>query len=46
MEVIAIFDIGKNRQQFLLYDEWLNMVHSEEKIPGETTDNDGFPVRI
>ncbi len=42
MDVIAIFDIGKNRQKLLLYDEWLNVVHSEEKTPGATSDNDGF----
>ena len=42
MDVIAIFDIGKNRQKLLLYDEWLNVVHSEEKTPGATSDDDGF----
>ncbi len=42
VEVIAIFDIGKSRQQFFLFDEWLNIVHSEEKTPGETSDDDGF----
>ena len=31
MEVIAIFDIGKNNQKFLLFDSWLNVVHSERK---------------
>ena len=31
MEVIAIFDIGKSNQKFLLFDSWLNMVHSERK---------------
>lgn len=42
MKVIVIFGIGKNNQKFLLYDSWLNVVHSEEKIPGEVSDDDGF----
>jgi len=42
VEVIAIFDIGKNKQKFLLFDSWLNVVHSEEKIPGQVSDEDGF----
>lgn len=42
MEVIAIFDIGKSRQQFLLFDEWLNVVHAEEETYGGMSDDDGF----
>lgn len=42
MEVISIFDIGKNNRKFLLFDPWLNIVHSEEKIPGGGSDDDGF----
>jgi hypothetical protein len=42
MEVIAIFDIGKNNQKLLLFDSWLNVVHSEEKILGETPDDGDF----
>ena len=42
MDVIAIFDIGKNKQKFLLFDSWLNVVHSEEKISGKVSDDDGF----
>lgn len=42
MEVIAIFDIGKTKQKFLLFDPWLNVIHSEEKIHGEVSGDDGF----
>jgi len=42
VEVIAIFDIGKNRQKFLLFDSWLNVAHSEEKKRGGVDDDDGF----
>lgn len=44
MKVIAIFDIGKNNQKFLLFDEWLNIIHSEEKIPGGSSDGEGFSI--
>lgn len=42
MEVIAIFDIAKNIQKFLLFDKWLHVVHSEERIPAGTSDNVAF----
>jgi sugar (pentulose or hexulose) kinase len=42
MEVIAIFDIGKYSQKFLLFDPWFNVIHSEEKIYGEVSVDDGF----
>jgi hypothetical protein len=42
VEVIAIFDIGKNNQKFLLFDPWLNVVHSEEKISGGISDDEVF----
>jgi len=42
MEVIVIFDIGKYSQKFLLFDSWLNVVHSEEKLNGEVSGDDGF----
>lgn len=42
MEVIAIFDIGKSRQQFLLFDELLNVVYSEEKTHAQVSGDDDF----
>ena len=43
MEVIAIFDIGKNTKKFLLFDSGLNPVYIEEKKIDETYDDDGIP---
>lgn len=43
MEVIAIFDIGKTNKKFLLFNRDLQLVHQEESVFDETTDEDGFP---
>ncbi len=43
MDTIAIFDIGKTNKKFLLFDRDLRLVHQEESVFEETTDEDGFP---
>ncbi len=42
MDVIAIFDIGKNLHKLLLFDKWLHVVHTEEQIPAGISDNEVF----
>jgi len=42
MDVIAIFDIGRNNKGFLLYDAGLNIVHKQEKTFSGNTDEDSF----
>jgi sugar (pentulose or hexulose) kinase len=41
--VTAIFDIGKTNKKFLLFDEKLKLLHQEETVFDEITDDDGFP---
>ena len=41
IDVIAIFDIGKINKRFLLFDTWLNVVHSEERVIEEVMDSGG-----
>ncbi len=43
MNVIAIFDIGKTNKKFFLFDERLNVVHTEYQSFEEITDDDGYP---
>lgn len=42
MEVVLIFDIGKTNKKILLFDRELNVIHEEEEIFPEITDDDGF----
>jgi len=42
-EVVLIFDIGKTNKKILLFDRSLNIIHEEETIFEEITDDDGFP---
>jgi glycerol kinase len=42
MDVITIFDIGRTNKKFILYDAGLNIVHREERVFTEKTDDDGF----
>jgi len=39
--VIAVFDIGKINKRFYLFDSWLNLVHTDERIFEEIRNNDG-----
>ncbi len=41
-EVVLIFDIGKTNKKILLFDQSLNILHEEETIFEEITDDDGF----
>ena len=43
-EVVLIFDIGKTNKKILLFDRSLNIIHEEETIFEEITDDDGFPA--
>ena len=42
-EIILIFDIGKTNKKVLLFDRELRVVHEEESIFDEITDDEGFP---
>ncbi len=42
-ETIAIYDIGKTNKKFLLFDTKLNLVHQEETVFEESSDEDGYP---
>lgn len=42
-EVILIFDVGKTNKKVLLFDWDLKVVHEEESIFNEATDDEGFP---
>ncbi len=41
-ETVLIFDIGKTNKKILLFDLQLNLIHEEEQIFEETSDDDGF----
>jgi sugar (pentulose or hexulose) kinase len=41
-EVVLIFDIGKTNKKILLFDQELKILHEEENIFEEITDEDGF----
>jgi sugar (pentulose or hexulose) kinase len=41
-EVIAIFDIGKTNEKFILFDSNLKIVHLEEQKFNDILDDDGF----
>ncbi|TFH22189.1 MAG: carbohydrate kinase, partial [Bacteroidia bacterium] len=43
MEVLLIFDVGKTNKKVLLFNRNLEVVHEEESIFEETTDDEGFP---
>ena len=43
IETIAIFDIGKTNKKFLLFDTNINLIHQEETVFEESTDDDGYP---
>lgn len=43
IEVLLIFDIGKTNKKVLLFDRDLRVVHEEESIFEEITDDEGFP---
>ena len=42
-DVLLVFDVGKTNKKVLLFDRDLKVVHEEETIFPETTDDDGFP---
>jgi len=42
VEAIAIFGICNNNRKFFLFDEWLNMIRSEEETHVALSDDDGF----
>lgn len=43
MDVLLIFDVGKTNKKVLLFDRNLQVVHEEESVFEESTDEDGFP---
>ena len=43
MEVILVFDIGKTNKKLLLFNSDFEVVHQEESIFQEVSDEDGFP---
>jgi len=42
-ECILVFDIGKTNKKILLFDRELSVLHEEEVMFPEVTDEDGFP---
>ena len=42
-EVLLIFDVGKTNKKVFLFDRNLEVVHEEESVFEETTDEEGFP---
>jgi sugar (pentulose or hexulose) kinase len=42
VDVVAVFDIGKTNKKFLLFNEELHLVHQQEVVYEEITDEDGF----
>jgi sugar (pentulose or hexulose) kinase len=43
MEALLIFDIGKTNKKLMLFDWNMDVIHEEETVFQEVTDDDGFP---